>query len=79
MLTESSCTICGNKRKTHCSKCKTIVCTYCHKPTNQVYCELCLGKLPEHKSDCENKIKISYMKFSRIPLLYPGVKHEIDK
>ena len=74
----SNCTICGSKETAHCSKCKTFVCVSCHKPIDQMYCELCFGKLPEHKSDCWNKMKLSYMKFSHIPITYPSVRHKIS-
>jgi hypothetical protein len=78
VLTTTRCIICGSKGATHCPKCKTLVCVSCHKPTTQMYCELCLGHLPDHKTDCENKMKLSYMKFSHIPITYLGVRHQID-
>ena len=77
MLTRNNCLICGSNGTAHCPKCKTLVCVRCHKPTTQMYCELCLEKLPGHKTDCENKMKLSYMKFSHIPVTYRELRHEI--
>ena len=60
------CIVCGCNDTVYCTKCKTLVCKGCHKPTTQIYCELCLEKLPKHKTHCEKKMELSYKKHSNL-------------
>ncbi|MDE1829876.1 MAG: hypothetical protein KGI25_06110 [Thaumarchaeota archaeon] len=75
-MTITKCIICGSDGRAYCSKCKTQVCSHCHKPVGQVYCELCLEKLPNHKTDCYNKMRFSYIKSDHLPVVYQDLNHQ---
>ncbi len=67
MAKATNCLICGSDGIVYCPKCKTSVCAQCHRPTSQIYCELCHEKLPKHKTNCDNKMEEAYKKLRDLP------------
>lgn len=76
MTAATKCAVCESSSVVYCSKCKTDVCLVCHKPAGQRNCELCLEKLPGHKTDCYNKMRFSYIKSDKLPVTYHDLKHQ---
>jgi hypothetical protein len=67
MAKATNCLSCGSDSIVYCPKCEASVCAQCHRPTSQIYCEICHEKLPKHKTDCDKKMEWAYKKLRDLP------------